>query len=183
MTAHTHSHTHTHTHTHRGVDRDMHQLACKHTPPPTHTLTRSQCDGECINNWSIIFGRLFNGLCFLSVFKSRNHCSHFHIKIPPPRDTLSCGWLVAWLTSECAHPHKRKSIHKHPLMSPSPLAETLACVHVHTHSLKHTHKCTWAHSNTIVPGCNKSVDGGGSLGRFFRAGSGFRPSRTLRETS
>lgn len=60
--------------------------------PNTHTPAP-------INNWSVLLGRLFDELCFFCTFKSRNHCSHFHIKIPPPGGWLWCGRLAAWLMS------------------------------------------------------------------------------------
>lgn len=126
---------------HREVDMYMYPLACKNTPSPhTHTHTHSVTVNALIIDPSL-FGLLFDGLCFLSTFKSRNHCSHFHIKIPPPRDMLLCGRLVAWLMSECAHPHKRKSIHKHTLMSLTPL--------INTHTGR-THACLRAHTQTHV---------------------------------
>lgn len=108
----------------------VHVPACMqaYTHPHTHSHAHSVMLNALIIDPSF-FGLLFNGLCFLSTFKSRNHCSHFHIKIPPPRDLLLCGRLVAWLMSECAHPHKRKSIHKHTLMSLTPLINTHAGPH------------------------------------------------------
>jgi len=116
-------------------------LACKHAQP-THTQPHIVMANALIIDPSFyFFALMFNGLCFLSTFKSRNHCSHSHIKIPPPRDVLLCGRLVAWLMSECAHPHKRT------LMSQTPLNDTRAGLHAwmparaHTHTHTHTSHC------------------------------------------
>lgn len=91
------------TQTHRGhmtayreVDMYMHQLACKHTPTHTQPCTLHSVMVNPLIIESSFFGWLFNGLCLLFIFKSRNHCSHFHIKIPPLRNMLLCGRLVAF---------------------------------------------------------------------------------------
>lgn len=72
-------------------------------------------------------------------FKSRNHCPRFHINIPPPRDELSCGRLVAWLMSACAHPHKRRRVHANTHSDGSHRLAR-ACTHTHIHT-----------SNPVVP--------------------------------
>lgn len=125
----------------RDVDACMQQFTCKHAR--THTLRLSVTVNTLIIDASFLFfGLLFNGLCFSSTFKSRNHCSHFHIKIPPPRDMLLCGRLVAWLMSKGAHPHKCKSKHtlnvsdsscRHPYSPARHWMPLCACTLKHTH--------------------------------------------------
>ena len=83
------------------------------------------------------------GSAFLRTLKSKNHCSHFHIKIPPPRDELSCGRLVAWPMSE-SHKGEPTLMSLTPLISagagPAHMdarARTLADTRVHTVLLSH----------------------------------------------
>lgn len=147
---------------HREVDMYMHQLACKHTPTHTQPRTLHSVMVNALIIESSFFGLLFNGLCLLFIFKSRNDCSHFHIKIPPLRNMLLCGQLVALLISECAHPHKRKSIHKHTTMSRP------ARTHTHTH--------------TIIPLSHARITSYWSQQPAHQTGSRFHPWHTLRST-
>lgn len=110
----------------RDVDACMQQFTCKHAR--THTLTLSVTVNTLIIDSSFLFfGLLFNGLCFSSTFKSRNHCSHFHIKIPPPRDTLLCGgWWLGSCLRVPIHTNANPNTH---LMSLTPCVDTRTALH------------------------------------------------------